>query len=205
MLDTFDTSTMPSIMLAGPASAQFVDDPAASVVGARRDTTVTTTAATNMINSIRFEILAGQANYGSGPMADGAVDLFYDGPTLATDLGEAVKAFQVEFMSFDDGFGFGMDVTATVDSAGGSAVLTRHLVGSTLGPFSLSFALSDFSNVGAIDLSALQSIRFEFEPMRGQDFQLTAVEAYVVPEPACWRLGSMALFGLLAGWYRRRR
>ena len=205
MLDTFDVSAMPSMMLAAPMSTNFVDDPVAGVAGARRDTTLSATAATSAINSVRFEVAAGLANYASGPFADGALTLLYEGSDLAADLGEAPESLRIDFLLFDDAFGQGMDVTITIADASAVAELTHTVTGSALNPFSLSFTLADFSNVAAVDLDALLSIRIAFEPAIGQDFQLEGINTVAMPEPSSLLLASIAGAGLFIRRLRRRR
>ncbi len=202
VIDDFSTTTIAPTILTAPGASVFNDVGVAGVAGGDRTVTLSATMASSIVNGVGFGIGGGQLTYGSGPAADGAIGLSYTGAGLAGALGGAPLSILVNFLSFDDGFNLGMDVTVTVSDGTDTAQLTQSIVGSSPGPFTLSFALANFMNVGMVDLANLTSIDVDFEAGQGQDFVLGSITA-LVPEP-----GAVMVWGtvfLTAGLFLRRR
>ena len=207
-IDDFTETAIIAFDETAPALSVFVDSGLASVMGGSRTIKLDVTAASDLANNVAFDIDTsgdGRAEYASGPTADGDLSLLYDGPTLASDLGNAVGAIEVGFLAFDDGFDLGMDVTVAVSDGMETADLTIPILGASLNPFLLVFNLNNFNGAGLVDTANLTSIEVMFEPMQGQDFALDAIHArFPVPEPA-----AVVLLGLggaiMVGVYGLRR
>ncbi len=136
-------------------------------------------------------------DYSSTAGARGDWDLLYDedGAGLNADF-SAITDIMIEFGRFDFANGQPLPVTVTLFDGNSAALLTRSL--DSPGPQTLSFAMSDFSGIGLLDLAHLQSISVFLDPGAAVDFRLTQI--YGVPAPA-----SLALLGLGAAAIGGRR
>ena len=204
VIDNFTDTTFGGALLSAPGAIMHNDIGVAGVAGGNRSISLSATMATSLVNSVGFEISAGQASYASGPAANGAVSLAYGGAGLAAALGGTPQSIMVNFASFDDGFNLGMDVTVTVSDGVNSADLTKNISGSSPGAFSLDFSLADFNNVGLVDLANLTLIDANFEAGQGQDFVLLGINA-LVPEPASLVVWGTMLLVAGAFWHGRRK
>jgi hypothetical protein len=104
---------------------------------------------------------------------------------------------QIDFSFFDFAGGIPMGVTATLDDGVDSASRTESLT--TPGAQALVFNFADFAGIGAVDLTAVDSIDIDFAPGMAVDFRIEQVFTGV-PEPA-----SMILLGVGAVMLVRRQ
>ncbi|TVQ51061.1 MAG: hypothetical protein EA377_13360 [Phycisphaerales bacterium] len=175
-----------------------------NVFGGTRTTEITlTNAGIPQADDIRISVFMtpGIFDYRSTSEASGFLSLTYDagGAGLGIDLSNQI-GLDIDFLSFDLGNGIPMPVTATVSDGMNSASLEISLT--SAGAQVITFDFMDFSNIGSVDLSAIQSISFDFDAGNAADFRIDQiVTTGVIPAP-----GALALLGIagLLGMRRRR-
>ena len=81
---------------------------------------------------------------------------------------------------------------------GGSTESLTHLL-TRSGRQNVAFRFSEFDNIGAVDLTSIDALEFEFDPGAGGDFRIGGISS-VVPEPT-----TLVLLFTGAGAILRRR
>lgn len=204
-IDDFSTTTSPGLMLTAPGMVSHSDLGIAGVAGGDRHMTLWATQASSIVNGVGFEVLLDAGAYRSGPAAEGALELLYDGATLASDIGPWLDFLFVDFLMFDNAFGVDLDITATISDGVNTASLTIPVTAASIGPYTVAFDVDTFSGIGLLDLSNITSIGFFFDAGVAQDFELSAIR-FQIPEPSAVVLASVAcLAGAVLLVVRRRR
>lgn len=139
----------------------------------------------------------GLFDFNSTVDTDGYLSLLYNGGgSLNADFtGQAGIA--MNFAMFDFAGQSPMPITVVLGDGSNSASYTASLTAP--GAQSVMFDFSDFSGIGMLDLSSLQSIEFQIDPEVGVDFRIEQIMT-VVPAP-----GALALLALAFASPRRRR
>lgn len=139
---------------------------------------------------------AGVFDFNSTVDTDGFVSLLYDGGgSLNADL-SGTSRIELTFTMFD--YADSQSMPITVELSDGVNTASHTLSMTSPGGQVLAFNYADFAGIGSLDLSAIQSIRFDIDPGIGGDFRISQISA--VPAP-----GALALLGLGLFASRRRR
>ena len=146
----------------------------------------------------------GIISYSSSNSGDSSLRLTYDAGAPTVDLsGEAGVMFDV--ITFDFANGVPLPITVTLDDGTNTAFINASASAATPPgiPFEMEFA--DFTNIGSVDLSAVQSIDFFFDAQVAHDFDIDSIRTFQIPEPTS--IAIWAVLGMLsvAGAIRLRR
>lgn len=205
ILDSFTATSFPGVLLSSPGLIDHDDIGVPGVAGGDRHLEVAATMAMSLVNSAIFEIFDGQANYASGPMADGWFRFTYDGATLAQDIGGILGEITLNFVSFDYAFEQPMEITIALFDGVTTATATHQLNTMIAGPTPISFLVADFVNGDIIDAGQLTSISILFDARQAQDLQLASIETRLIPEPSTLALLALGAVGFCAVVVRNRR
>jgi len=192
-------------------ASDVIETGLSSVLGGSRITRLTAEdLGIDRLDELQVGVFAspGILSYSSSILADGKLELFYDGTTSGSPAGPSVGNLnvdlsgdawiEIELLAFDLANGEPMDISITLADGDSTHVLLQSVT--TFGRQDVIFRFVDFSEFGSLDLSDIDSIAVNFDPGFGADFRVGEIRV-AVPEPAT--LG-LLLTGALFGLRRKR-
>jgi len=211
VIDDFTSVGAPNPWPAGqsaPGNNLITEVSLANVLGNVRQTTVFGQSFESGGDLVTVSIAAGRLSYASSGGADGAMGLFYTGfpaglgLNMTNELGVQLDFAAFGFVGRGDGEGGSANVTVDIFDGSQNANMSQMIGG--FGPQSMVFNLTEFSNVGSLDLSHINRITVSIDPLGSDvDFELDRIFTITIPSPGA--IAALAVAGLLSSRRRRQR
>ena len=184
VIDDFSATATPTpwpVSITSPNVISITETALSGVIGGTRLTTLSAFFFDLVgFDEIRANIVPnfGVLDYASSVGVNGDLRIAYVGTFQADISGDLF--IQIDFSGFDLGGGTPMPVTVTIGHGAVTASLTQLLTGA--GSQNVVFNFSEFDNIGAVDLTSIDAMLFEFNPGAGGDFRIGGIVS-VIPEP----------------------